>query len=124
MSNPLLIRNYTAGAAIAAYRLVVFSAEGVVIQCATTGGNVIGVCDSVEPVSGERVDVVLSGVAYVETGFSVVRGALLMSDTVGRCITATAAAGVNVRTVGIALEAATNVGDNIRVLLSPGSFQG
>jgi len=43
---------------------------------------------------------------------------------VGRCVTAAPAAGANVRLVGIALEAATAVGDVIRVLIEFGSMQG
>jgi hypothetical protein len=124
MSNPLLIRNFTAGGAITAYRLVLFSADETVIQSATSGGAVIGACGEVAPASGERVDVVVSGMAYIEAGAAVVRGALVMSDTSGRAITAAATAGTNVRIAGIALEAAAAAGDQIRVLLSPGNFQG
>jgi len=66
---------------------------------------------------------VLSGVATVEYGGTVTVGALLISDSTGRAIAATAAAGTNVRTIGVAMVAGV-VGDLGAVLLSPGSFQG
>jgi hypothetical protein len=124
MSNLLLSRNLTAGGAITAYRLVLFSAAETVIQSATSGGAVIGACGEVAPASGERVDVTVAGIAFVEAGAVVARGALVMSDGSGRAITAAAAAGVNVRTAGVAMEDAAAAGDLIRVLLSPGNFQG
>lgn len=124
MSNLILARNFTAGGAITAYRLVLFSAAETVIQSATSGGAVIGACGEVAPLSGERVDIVMSGIALVEAGAVVARGALVMSDGTGRGITAAAAAGTNVRIAGVALEDAAAAGDLIRVLLSPGNFQG
>jgi hypothetical protein len=124
MSNPLLLRNFTAGAAILPYRIVKISASETVITTASATDMSMGVCDYVSPAVGERVDIVLIGVAYVEAGAVIAAGALVTSDAVGRCVTAAPAAGANVRLVGIALEAATAVGDVIRVLIEFGSMQG
>jgi hypothetical protein len=124
MSNPILLRNFTAGAAIPAYRIVKISASETVIPAASATDLLMGVCDYVSPAINERVDIVLIGVAYIEAGAAVAAGALVTSDAAGRCVTAAPAAGSNVRIVGIALEAATAVGDVIRVLIEFGSMQG
>ena len=94
------------------------------VQATAAGSASIGVSDSIAVVSGERVDVQLVGVGEVEAGAAITVGALLMSDAQGRAITAAAAAGVNVRTVGVALEPAVAAGDIIRFQQSPGAFQG
>lgn len=125
MSNLLLAKNYTATAAIAARRLVKLGANDGEVQQAAAGTDlVIGVSGELPAALGERCDVSHLGIEYVEAGAAVTRGAQLMSDANGRAITAAAAAGSNVRTAGIALESATALGDQIRVLLQPGSFQG
>jgi hypothetical protein len=124
MSNPLLKKNFVAGGAIAAYRICMFSGAGTVVQASAASSMAIGVSDSIPAASGERVDVQTHGVGEVEAGAAITVGALLMSDAQGRAITAAAAAGTNVRVIGIALEAAVAAGDIIRFLQSPGSFQG
>jgi hypothetical protein len=73
--------------------------------------------------AGEPVDVVMSGVATVEYGGNVTVGALLTANATGQAIAATAAAGSNVRVIGIAMVGGVS-GDLGAVLLSPGSFQG
>lgn len=124
MSNPTLLKSFTAGAAIAAFRLVKLSAAETVVPAAAAADASIGVANEVAAASGERQDVVMAGIAFVEAGAAVALGALVMSDASGRGITATAAAGTNVRVIGTALDAASAAGDVIRVLLSLGSFQG
>ena len=124
MSNIILARNYTAGGAIPAFRLVRLSAAETVVLATAGTDAIIGAIQDVSPANGERVDVVHMGVAFIEAGAAVAQGALLMADANGRAITATAAAGSNVRTIGFAIEAAAALGDQIRVQLSPGSFQG
>jgi hypothetical protein len=124
MSNPTLLKSFTAGAAINAFRLLKLSAAETVIQSAAAADASIGVANEVAAASGERQDVVLAGIAFVEAGAAVSLGALVMSDASGRGITATAAAGTNVRVIGTAIDAATAAGDVIRVLVSPGSMQG
>jgi hypothetical protein len=73
---------------------------------------------------GERVDVVVNGLCDVEFGAAVTRGALLMADAQGRAITAAAAAGVNVRILGVAMTDAAAAGDIGQIMISPGNFQG
>lgn len=124
MSNPTLLKSFTAGAAITAFRLVKLSAAETVILSAATTDLFIGVANEVAAASGERQDVVLDGIAFVEAGAAVALGAYIGSDASGRGITAAPAAGVNNRILGLALDAASAAGDVIRVLICPGAFQG
>lgn len=124
MSNPVLVRNYTAGAAITAFRCVKFSAAETVVQSAAVTDATIGVIQDVAPASGERVDVVHIGIAWAEAQGSIALGDLLASHSTGRVTTAAPAAGVNNRIIGMAVEAAAATGDVIRILLIPGSLQG
>jgi hypothetical protein len=124
VSNPGLIKNYTAGGAIAAYRITRFSAADTVVQAAGATEALTGVTMDVAPVSGERVDVVHDGIAIVEAGAAFAITALLTADAQGRAVAAAPAAGTNNRIIGMPLEAAVAAGDLIRVLVSPGSFQG
>ncbi len=121
--NEGLTKPYVAGAAIAARRLLKFGADDdTVIQGAAAGDSIFGVSD-LAAASGERVDVILTDIPTVEYGGNITRGQLVISDSVGRAIAATAAAGTNVRTAGIAMVSGVS-GDLGAVLLSPGSFQG
>ena len=125
MRNQGLVKNYTAEAAIAAYRIVKFgAADGGVLIAAAATDKAIGVTDRLAAaVAGDRIDVIRSGIAEVEYGAAVAAGDLLMSDASGRAIVAAAAAGANVRTIGVA-EVAGVLGDIGSVDLVPGSFQG
>ena len=124
MSNPLLLKTFVAGAAIAACRIVKFSAANTVIQSAAAADAHIGVCSEVGPSSGERCDIVMFGIAHVEAGAAFALGALLTADSVGRAVGASPAAGANNRSVGVALDAAVAAGDIVRVAISQCSLQG
>ena len=121
----MLLKNFIADAAITPYRLVKFgSADGKVIPAAAATDMIIGACNEVGPAIGERVDVVVVGVAYVEAGAAITRGSLITSDANGRAVVPAPAAGVNNRCIGVALDSATAAGDVITVLLSPCMIQG
>jgi len=125
MRNQELIKTFYAEAAITKNRIVTHGAadNGVTGATAATQ-SAIGVADDVgQPTIGKTVDIIMQGVATVEYGANVTRGALLMADSQGRAITAAAAAGSNVRTIGIAMVSGV-VGDLGAVLLNQGSFQG
>jgi hypothetical protein len=124
VSNPLLYKAFTAGGAVAPYRIVAFSAAETVIQSAAATASHVGVSSELDVASGERIEVVTHGIAYVTAGAAITLGALVTSDATGRAVAAAPATGVNNRTIGIAMEAAAAAGDIIRVLLSPGSVQG
>lgn len=124
MSNPLLLKNFIAGAAITSFRIVKFSAANTVIQAAAATDLSIGLSNEVSPVAGERCDIVLTGIGYLEAGAAFALGAKLTSDAQGRGITAAPAAGANAQIAAIALEAATAAGDVVPVLLAQGVMQG
>lgn len=118
MRNEGLIKTFTAGAAIAARRIVTFDGtdDGEVIQAAAATGLLIGVSD-LSAASGERVDVVLSGVAVVEYGGNVTQGALLTADADGKAIAAAPTAELTYRVIGVAMVGGVS-GDLGSVLIS------
>ena len=124
MSNPLLFKAYVAGGAINPYRIVRITNADTVEQAAAVLNTLIGVNTDLPIVSGERVEVMMQGIAWVEAGAAITVGAPVTSDSSGRGIAAAPAAGANQRIIGFALEAAVAAGDQIRVLLSPGQVQG
>jgi hypothetical protein len=126
--NQGLIKTYNAGGTVNHARFVKLDSDDrTVIQSAAAADFTIGVSDfspnATAAASGERVDVQLTDIATVTYGGTVTRGQLVISDSTGRAITATAAAGANVRTCGVAMVSGV-VGDLGAVLLGPGSFQG
>ncbi|QDL55927.1 capsid cement protein [Rhodoferax aquaticus] len=127
MANPLLAVNFIADAAISNNRLVKFGTgdRNVAVATAATD-SIIGVVNEMPAgiATGERVDVVRVGIAWVEAGAAITRGSLITSDAVGRAVTAAPAAGVNNRIIGVADESATAAGDVIRFVIEPGSVQG
>ena len=124
MSNPTLIKTFAAGGAIAAFRIVRFSAADTVVQAAAATEALAGVTMDVAPANGERTDVVMGGIALIEAGNAITLAQFVTSDASGRAVPAAPGAGVNHRIIGYPLEAATAAGDIIRVMLSPGSLQG
>ena len=83
-----LIKNYTAGAAIAANSLVKLSADGTVITAALPTDAIIGVTTDIAAASGDPVDVVHIGITEVKAGGVIARGALFSADTAGLAATA------------------------------------
>jgi hypothetical protein len=124
MSNPLLHKNFLAGGAIAAFRIVRMSAADTVVQASAVGDALIGVNDGAAPLSGERCDIVMAGMCFVEAGAAFAVGARLTSDGQGRAVAAAPNAGVNNSIIGIAVDAAQAAGDIVRMLISPHSLQG
>jgi hypothetical protein len=117
--NPTLIKNYLAGAAIAAFRIVKFSADNTVIQGAAATDYLIGIADGMgASASGARVDVVKGGVAYVEFGGSVTRGGPVTADANGKAVAAAPSAGTQARIIGFA-EVTAASGDIAPVLIAP-----
>ena len=124
MSNQLMTKQFTADAAIAAYRIVKLGAtDDVVAQGAAATDALIGVVEHLTTAIGERCDVTMSGIAEVTLGGTVVRGGPLTSDATGRAVAAAPAAGSNNRLIGFALQSGI-VGDVIPVQIAQGSLQG
>lgn len=125
MRNEILNKNYSATAAIAAYRIVKFGAsDGDVTQAAASTDLSVGVNGRLAAAAaGDRIDIVRSGIAEVEYGGNVTRGAKLTSDADGKAIAAAPAAGVNAQIIGIA-EVSGVAGDIGSVFISPSVMQG
>lgn len=124
MANALLIKQGTAEAAISPCRIVKFGAnDGGYLQAAAATDFLAGVCESVGPASGERLDVVKAGIADVEFGGTVTRGGPVTADANGKAVAAAPAAGSNVRIIGFA-EVSAVAGDIAQVWVQPGVMQG
>ncbi|WP_439685098.1 DUF2190 domain-containing protein [Cupriavidus oxalaticus] len=124
MSNPTLIKNHVAAGVIAAFRIVAQgAADGEVKQAAAASDALMGAVEGFSYAAGDRVDVVRSGIAEIEYGGNVTRGAPLTADASGKAIVAAPAAGANVRIVGFA-EVSGVAGDIVPVFLAPGLMQG
>lgn len=97
------LRNYTSGAAIAAYRIVKFdSTDYTVIQAAAATDLSVGVSELGCTAAGDRVDIVKCALAKVEYGGTITRGQKLTADANGKAVAAAPAAGVNNHIIGIA----------------------
>lgn len=119
-----LIKNFKAGAAIAAFRFLKFGADdNTVVQAAAATDAIIGVSGELAAAAGEPCDVHLGDVAEVSYGGNVARGDLLTSDADGKAVAAAPAAGVNNRTGGVAMRDGV-LNDVGAVLVAPGRVQG
>lgn len=119
-----LIKNFRAGVAIAAYRIVKFGASDVeVLPAAAPADAIIGVTSEIAADAGQRCDVMMSDIADVRLGGAVTRGDPLTSDATARAVLAAPAAGAKMRIVGFAM--ASGVADDIApVRIVPGLITG
>jgi hypothetical protein len=116
MSLQLLTKNYRAGAAIAAFTIVKAGAtDDDVLQAAAAADSSIGICEALPATAGDRVDIVVAGIADVRLGGPVTRGAFVTANANAAAVTA--APGERhigyARTSGVA-------GDIVEVLIAPG----
>jgi hypothetical protein len=122
--NPTLTKSFVTGGAVTKYRLVKFdSTDGVVVHAAAAADLAIGVAAEIGAASGERVDVHLGGIALVEAGGTIARGAKVTAGTAGVAVAAAPAQGANAQVIGIAMVTAAS-GDIIPMLISPSTMQG
>lgn len=126
MTTPTLIKNFLAGSGgVRQFRIVKLgAADGQVVEATAVADFLLGVsCQPGTAANGERCDVVLSGIADVQAGGTITRGALITTDNAGRAVAAAPSAGANNRILGVAMVGAAT-DDIIQVLLSQGSVQG
>lgn len=122
--NPDLFKNYAAGAAIAAYRIVKLSADDTVVQAAASTDALMGVVQQLgADAQGDRVDVAFGGIVEIEFGGNVTRGDPVTADADGKAVAAAPGAGVNARIIGFATVSGV-AGDIGRVRYAPGVMQG
>lgn len=120
-----LIKNQTAAAAIAAYRIVEFAAAAGVVQTATASTDMLlGVTGPKgADAAGDRIDVCLDGIRDVEFGGVVTQGAFVTADANGKAVAAAPSAGVNAYVIGQAMVSGVD-GDIGSIKLAPGRIQG
>lgn len=124
MSNPGLIKTHTADGAIGKFRIVAQGAADGNVKQATAGTDaLLGVTEVFAYAAGDRPSIVRSGIADVEYGGTVTRGAPLTSDAQGRAVVAAPSVGVNVRIIGFA-DVSGVVGDIGLVQVLPAQIQG
>lgn len=116
--KPILTENFTAGAAIAPYRICKLgAADGEAIQAAAAADAMFGVTDELgADATGDRVDIFTVGTVEVEFGGAVTRGAQLTADADGKAITGAAGN----RVIGVARVSGV-AGDIGLVQLAPGT---
>lgn len=121
------ISNYLAGGTIAAFTIVKKgSDDNTVVAASAATDKVMGVTagpTTNTSATGDRVDVITGGYAEVLAGGSFVAGDLLMADSNGKAIVATASAGSNVRIIGMAMKDGAS-GDIVKITVSPSIYQG
>lgn len=123
-NNLILTKCYDAGGALNANSIVKFGAADLqVFQAAAATDKLMGVTTEISTVSGDRVDVVLLGIAEVKLGGTVTRGDRITSDASGNGVAAAPSAGTNNWVVGTALISGV-AGDLISVIIGPTTFQG
>ncbi len=116
MSHVLMWRAADAGGTVSPYRIVKYGgADGAVVQSAAAADAHVGVSGRAAAADGGRVEIARAGIADVEYGGNVARGALLTADADGKAV----AAEDGNRVIGVA-EVSGAAGDIGQVLLAPG----
>jgi hypothetical protein len=121
MRNEGLQKTLIAGAAVAKNRIVKFgSSDTAAVQAAAATDLLIGVSDNLGAASGEPFDVIVDGIALVEYGGNVTRGAMLTADADGKAVAAAPAAEATARVIGVAMVSGA-AGDIGSVLVRQGA---
>lgn len=122
--NPTLTKGLTAGAAITKHRILKFdSSNGVAIHATAATDLLVGVAAEIGAASGDPIDVHMAGIALVEAGGVIARGAKVTSGAAGVAVAAAPAQGANAQIIGIAMVTMAS-GDIAPVLLAPSTMQG
>ncbi len=119
------VKTFIASGAVSHRRLVKFTAnDGEIAQASAATDKIAGVVDYPGgALDGQRVDVVLFGIADVDFGGTVPPGSDVTSDANGKAVAAAPAAGVNNAIAGRALTSAVS-GDIAKTFINPGKVQG
>ena len=112
---PILIRNYTASAAIRENAIVMIGGnDNEVIPATSSADDILGVSTNIPSAAGARCDVIHVGIADVRLGGTVGRGRYVTAGAGGTGVSASTG-----RIVGVALTDGVE-GDIIPVLLGIG----
>lgn len=120
--NSLLTKSYLAGAIVNPCRFVKHgAADYAAIQASDAAAAILGVSvENLIAASGQNVDVIKEGLAYLELGDAVTRGDVLVPDANGKGIPAVIVAG-NELHAGAVAEVSGAAGDIIPVQVIAGS---
>jgi hypothetical protein len=122
--SPGLVKAFKAEAAVTKRRIVKFgAADTAVLLGAASTDLSIGVSTEIDSAIGEPCDVIMSGIAEVEYGGTIARGAKVTSDATGKAVAAAPGAGVNAQVIGFATVSGV-AGDIGSVMVSPSVMQG
>jgi hypothetical protein len=123
-ANFVLARGFDCAAAVTKRRFVKVSAADVVTPVTAASDVVVGVsrydCTAADILRGKGATVDMMGIAEVEASAAITINTLVGISANGRL----AASGAGVRTVGVALTAASTAGDTVTVLLMVPSVLG
>ncbi len=125
MANPGLTKTYDAGGAIGAYTIVKFdtTTDFQMLAAAAVSDPLAGVTTEVASASGDRVDVIHDGIAFVTAGGTIAPGDPITTDASGHAVKAAPSAGVNNQCIGRARQSAVS-GDVLEVLIDLFVLQG
>jgi hypothetical protein len=124
MANPGQIKTYDASGAIPAYSIVKFTATDFQVTVgAAVSDALVGVTTEVSVADTERVDVIHSGIAYVQAGGTIAAGDPLTVNGTGQAVKAAPAAGVNNTCIGRARQSAVS-GDVFEMIVDLFVLQG
>jgi hypothetical protein len=117
---PNNIRNFNAESLVEPCRIVKFGAtEGTVAHAAAITDKSFGITTNVGAAEGERVDVIYTGPAVVETGDGTINpGDPLTSDAQGRAIKADTSSGGLAEVIGYAVSSSSAAGTLIDAVIS------
>jgi hypothetical protein len=100
------------------YRFADVNSSGQIVN-ASAGGRAMGVRTSAPAAQGRPANITPGGIELVECGAAVTRGGPVKSDSVGRCVDASADDVINGLARGIAMETGAAAGERIEVWLFP-----
>lgn len=120
MNIPGLTSAFRAGGAITKRRILTDGAsDGAAIQATGATARLLGVSTDIDTDSGDVVDAIRIGLANVEYGGTVARGAPLTADASGRAIAVTLPIAANTYIIGFA-EVSGVLGDIGSAQIAPG----
>lgn len=112
------IKDFIAGGAIPAGSLVKFSASGTVVVATAATDSIVGVSvPGLDAATGDRVDVIVDGIADVKTAGVIARGGFVTSNGAGLGVACAPTTGTVARSIGMALETSAS-GDIIPVKIA------
>lgn len=122
--NNLLTKTLKAEGAILPYRIVKMgSNDGGIIAAVDAAAPVLGITGDATYANGDRVEVMVQGIAKLKSGGTIARGGYVTASTAGVGLAAAPSAGVNNDVIGIALVTCA-INDIFDVLIGQTRIQG